>query len=311
MTVSNPPLASTRPIARRAKPLVAVLALALATGLAACGGSSSSGDRPAVLTPASLANIAARTTAKGGVKISLDQTTSLGSGGAIPTTAVGRFDTKTKRGEMTITTDLSSIRGGGSLPSGAGKQHVILDGFTFYMNSPLFSSILPDGKKWLKIDLDKVGKSIGIDFGALTRGGQDPTQALQYLKAASGDVTKVGTETVRGEPTTRYKATIDFNKVADAAPAGQRAAIRTSMKQIIKLAGTSTAPMEVWIGDDGVVRRMTDTIKTNIAGEHAEITQRIELFDFGTKVDDVQIPPAGQTVDASDLGGSGSGGLLG
>ncbi|MEA2155508.1 MAG: hypothetical protein QOE11_1648 [Solirubrobacteraceae bacterium] len=282
-----------------------VALLAAATGLAACGGSSS--DQPSVLTPASLANIASKTTAKGGVRMSMDQTTSLGSGGSIPISAVGLFDSKSKRGEMTMTMDLSSVPGGESLPSGANKQHVILDGFKFYMSSPLFASELPAGKKWLKIDLAKIGKSVGIDFNALTRGaGQDPTQALQYLKAASGDVTKVGTETVRGASTTRYKATIDFDKVADAAPAGQRDAIRRSMKQITKLAGTSTAPMEVWIGDDGTVRRMTDKIATNIGGRHSTTTQRIELYDFGTKVD-VKIPSASETVDASDLGGSGSG----
>jgi len=280
--------------------------LALAAGLTACGDATSNSD--AVLTPASLANIASRTTAKGGVRMSMDQTMNLGGQGSIPTKAEGVFDTKTKRGEMTMTMDLSAIPGGDQLPAGSGKQHVILDGFTFYMNSPLFSSMLPNGKKWLKLDLNKLGKSVGIDFSSLTQGaGQDPTQSLNYLKAASGDVTKVGTEDVRGEPTTHYKATIDFNKVPDSAPADQRDAMRRSIKQIIRLAGASTAPMEIWIDKDGIVRRMSTNIATKIGGLRGTIKQRMELYDFGTKVD-VQIPDSSETVDAGDLGGSSGGG---
>jgi hypothetical protein len=283
--------------------------LALATGLSACGAASD--NSTAVLTPASLANIASKTTAKGGVRMTMDQTMSLGSEGAIPTRAEGVFDTKTKRGEMTMTMDLSAISGGDQLPAGAGREHVILDGLTFYMSSPLFSANLPAGKKWLKLDLDKLGKSVGIDFGSLTQGaGQDPTQSLNYLKAASGDVTKVGSENVRGEPTTHYKATIDFNRVPDSAPADQRAAMRKSIRQIIKLAGASTAPMEVWIDKDGIVRRMSTTIATKIGGQRGTIRQRMELYDFGTKVD-VQVPDASQTVDAGDLGGSSGGGIFG
>jgi hypothetical protein len=68
--------------------------------------------------------------------------------------------------------------------------------------------------------------------------------------------------------------------------------------------------MGVWIGDDGVVRRMADTITTKIAGERATIRQRIELYDFGTKVD-VKVPSARESVDITKLGGAlGAGGGL-
>lgn len=285
---------------RRLLPALAFVAIGL--GLAGCGDSADSSGGVAILSAQALANIADKTTAKGGVRMTMEQTMSLGSQGTVPSTAQGVFDSKTKRGEMTMSMDLSSLPGAGALGGGASKQHIILDGLTIYMSFPALTSDLPSGKKWLKLDLQKVGKEAGFDLSSLMQGGsQDPTQSLQYLKAASGDVTKVGTESVRGEPTTHYKATIDFNKVPDAFPAGQRAAMRRSIKQIIRLAGTSTAPMEVWIGDDGVVRRMADTITTKIAGERATIRQRIELYDFGTKVD-VKIPPARESVDLGRLG---------
>jgi hypothetical protein len=291
--------------------LSALALLAIAFGLVACGERSDSSGGVATLSAQALANVADKTTAKGGVRMSIEQTMSLPGAGSIPSTAQGVFDSKTNRGEMTLSMDLSSLPGAGGLGGGASKQRMIFDGLTFYMSFPALADSLPGGKKWLKIDLAKFGKQAGIDLGALMQGGgQDPTQSLQYLKAASGDVTKVGTETVRGAPTTHYTATIDFNKVPDAFPADKRAAIRRSTKQIIRLAGSSTAPMEVWIGDDGVLRRMADTITTNIAGERATIKQRIELYDFGTKVD-VKIPSARESVDASDLGAGLSGALNG
>jgi hypothetical protein len=288
--------------------LSALALLAAAAGIAACGESSDGGGGVAVLSPRALASVADKTTATGGLHMTLDQTMTIPGEGTIPTHAEGSFDTRARRGEITTTTDLSSVAGAGDLRAAASEQHVILDGLTFYMTSPVLAESFPAGKKWLKLDIGKLGKQAGIDFGALTQSGQDPTQALQYLRAASGDIVKVGAETVRGEPTTHYRATIDFDKVADAAPADQRAAIRRSIRQIVRLAGTSRAPMEVWIGEDGLARRLTDRITTKIAGRRSTITQRIELYDFGAKVD-VQIPRASETLDAANLGAALAGAL--
>jgi len=171
--------------------------------------------------------------------------------------------------------------------------------------------VLPSGKKWLKFDLAKAGKEIGVDFSTLTQGAnQDPTQTLQYLKAAGGSVTRVGTETVRGTSTTHYKATVDFEKVPDTAPADERAAMRKSIQQIIKLSGTKTVPIEVWVGDDGIARRIVSSYGSNVGGERTTVKQRIEMYDFGAKID-VKIPPGSETFDFSQLGdllqGAGSG----
>jgi hypothetical protein len=285
--------------------VLALVVALLAPALAACGSdektAKDSGLSGGVLSAKDLALVADKTTDKGSFRLSLAQTMSLGDQGTIPATATGAFDTATKRGEMTMSMDLSNIPGGDALGGGASKQKMIFDGLTFYMSSPALSGALPGAKKWMKIDLQDIGSQLGLDFGALTQGAsQDPTQALEYLKGASGDVTKVGTEDVRGEPTTHYKATIDFTKVADAAPADQRAALRKTMRQIVKLSGTKTAPMEVWVGDDGLVRRYASTIVGETAGQRTKVTQRIELYDFGTKVD-VKIPPASETMDIGDL----------
>lgn len=302
-------------VAGRSLALVAALTFAFA--LSACGSAKKPGFQAGTLSAKDLATVADKTSAIGGARIAMQQTMKLGSQGTLPSSVTGVVDVANRRGEMTASTDVGGLARAGSGDGGKLDEDIVFDGLTLYMKSVAFDQLLPAGKHWLKLDLDKLGQQVGIDMSALTQGSSgDPTQVLQYLKAASGDVTRVGTETVRGEPTAHYKATVDFNKLPDAVPAGQRAAMRTSIRQVIKLSGSSTAPMEVWIGDDGIARRIVDTITTNIAGQTAKITQRVELYDFGTKVD-VTIPSADDTYDMSKLGGlsqgdsAGAGGLFG
>ena len=290
-------------VPRRLLAALSVLAIAIAVG--ACGeAATDSGARDtAVLTPAALTTVANKTTAKGGARMSLEQTMTFPGMGTFPLKAEGVIDAKARRGELTMTMDPPAISGAEDIDADTFEQHMIIDGLTMYMSSPLLAENFPSGKKWLKLDLGELGKQAGVDMAGLmqTGGGQDPTQSLQYLKAASGDIVKVGQESVRGEPTTHYKGTVDFNRVARAVPPAQRAAVSKTMKQIVRLAGTSKAPMEVWIGDDGLLRRMTTKMSMRMEGRTMTMAQRIEMYDFGTKVD-VKIPRPSETIDASKLG---------
>ncbi len=124
---------------------------------------------------------------------------------------------------------------------------------------------------------------------------------MQMLKAVSGEVEKVGDEDVRGVSTTHYRATIDFDKYPLAVPAANRAAVRKSIDSLIKLTGTRTVPVDVWVDGDAVVRRFAQTTRMNVPGAgRMQMKQTIELYDFGTKVD-VQAPPAREVQDLSEL----------
>jgi hypothetical protein len=260
-----------------------------------------------VLSPEAVARAADKTAAKGGVRVAIDQTITLPGQSPIAMSGTGLFDPKAQRGHMTL--DLSKIPGLPNDISANATQEFIFEHFTMYMRSPLFAAELPKGKHWLKIDVMKAGKAAGIDLGAVAQQGQDPTQALRYLNAASGDVKRIGKETVRGVATTHYKATIDFKRYADSVPAKDRASVRRTVTQMIKLSGDSTFPMEVWIGKDGVVRRLRQRIRTLVApGIRGTIDQRIDLFDFGARVA-VKLPPASDTQDVTDLAGQGVDGL--
>jgi len=73
-------------------------------------------------------------------------------------------------------------------------------GTTLYMHSPLLSGTT--GKPWIKLDLQKLGKSEGLDMNsAMSTGGSDPTQMLSYLNAASDSIDRVGMQVVRVSPT--------------------------------------------------------------------------------------------------------------
>ncbi|MEV4423138.1 hypothetical protein AB0L40_24640 [Patulibacter sp. NPDC049589] len=299
--------------------LAVIAALAATPLLAGCGGdddaartttattaadTATTGRIGSGATAANLVEASNRTTQLGGMRIALKQQIDAGGEGSFSSTAAGEVDPKAQTGSMVL--DMSGIPG---LPAGAGKQEVRFKGFVSYMRSSLFSSQLPQGKSWIRIDLGKASKSLGIDLGSLGAGGagsSDPTQALQYLKAATGDIETVGKEDVRGEPTTHYRATIDYARYPSLAKPADRAAAKAGVEQLIKLSGSRTSPMEVWVDGDGRVRRIRQTVGTQLTpGKKATITQDYELYDFGHQVD-VQLPPDSEVQDLTDLAGDAS-----
>ena len=55
--------------------------------------------------------------------------------------------------------------------------------------------------------------------------------------------------------------------------------------------------MEVWVGDDDLVRRFRQKLTLAIAGAPTAIEQQ---FDFGTKVD-IDVPADDEVADLTDL----------
>ena len=86
--------------------------------------------------------------------------------------------------------------------------------------SPWRTSKIPTfSKPWLKVNLAQAASAAGIpglSSLASNPASTDPSQLLQYLRAVSGTVTKVGSESVNVVQTTRYHAQIDLDRVPDA-----------------------------------------------------------------------------------------------
>jgi hypothetical protein len=235
-----------------------------------------------------VAQAATKTVNSGSVAVAMTGKVSA-AGQEVPLHGEGVFDLKAKRGRLTMTT---------SVPGQAAvRVEEIMDGLVLYMRSDAFAAALPDGKKWLKIDLVAAGRKTGIDMSQLEQlsGGGDPTQFLAYL-AKAGNVKKVGTEDINGTPTTHYHATIDFEKLAGSA--GSAAA---SVRQIEKFTGQKTMPTDIWIDGSQRVRRQTVAISVK-QPVPVEVDLTIDFKRFGVPVD-VHAPAADETADAADLSG--------
>lgn len=260
------------------------LPLLLASTLAAgCGG--------ATIDP--VARAADATQKAGSEKVSMTATMRL-AGQTIRMTGAGAFDSASRRGELGLDV---------VVPGRAGKTHIdeILDRSVIYMKPPKeVTRQLPGGKAWLKLDLQKAGSELGVNFQQLAQINQgDPSQMLQYLRASSGGVRKLGTESVRGVQTTRYEAVIDLEKVPKVAPQGERPQVRRAVDRLIQLTGVRKYPMEVWVDADDLVRRMRLALRFPTLGD-SSLSLTADLYGFGTPVE-AKPPPADQVLDIANL----------
>jgi hypothetical protein len=260
----------------------------MALALAACGGGGGG-----ALSVDPVAEAATKTAKAGGEHADFQARVELPSiGSSFTMTGSGDFDNAKHIGRMSV--DFSGD------PQISGKGEEVLKGTVIYMRFPFFENRLPGGKRWLKIDLQKAGRSVGIDFNALMQSSNgDPAQMLRYLEAASRGVHKVGTETVAGASTTHYKAVIDFDKLAQTRPNE-----KSSIRRIEQLTGVKLVPVEAWIDGEHYVRKLTQTMTMRLPpqGTTMKMTTTYELSDFGKHVS-VALPPDDQVFDASNLAG--------
>jgi hypothetical protein len=167
-----------------------------------------------------------------------------------------------------------------------------------YMHSPLFAAAL-HGKQWMKLDMAKLERANGVNLNALTTtGSNDPTEMLQTLESESDSLQNLGGATVRGVPTVHYRAVIDLAKAAQNAPAAVRAAVKKSDARLVAMLGTDKMPMDVWIGQDKLVRRIAYRMAIPVAatGGTMKMDVQLDLFDFGVPVH-VTAPPAREVAE--------------
>jgi hypothetical protein len=185
-------------------------------------------------------------------------------GQKIAMTGEGDFDNASHAGTMEVHAKVAGVDV---------QIDEVLSGTSIYLRSPLLAAAMPAGKTWMRLDLQKLGKSQGVDLSALL--AQNPTQTFSQLQS-SGHVTKVGDETIDGTDTTHYRGRLDL----------------TELKQF---AGATAQPYDVWIGkDDGYVHR----IETGFSAGQQSITTTMDFSDFGKDVT-VTVPPQSETFEAT------------
>jgi hypothetical protein len=259
-----------------------LLALVLALAASACGSSEpTAGEAPqdAVVLAASKTNGAGTYKADIAAKMEL-------AGQSMDMSGTGAFDAEKKQGQVSYTMNL------------AGQDIDMEMVFAFpviYMHFPAEMGPLPGGKTWVKMDLEKFGRQAGLDFGELMQAGQsDPSQGLDYLRGVT-DVQAVGDEDVRGVPTTHYTGVVDLRSLGAENPE-----LKAQLDQLVERSGISRVPVEVWIDDNGFVRRMKQTLEGQSSGLQMNMTMTTDLYDFGTDVS-VEAPPADEVVDFQEI----------
>jgi len=242
-----------------------------------------------------------RTQDAGGAKVALTVGVD-SSQGSFSMSANGVVD----KGQADITADLSQF--------GSVELRYLQEGGdpVVYVNAPGLTTLIPGGKPWVRLDLQQAAKSAGVDLNqVLSQAAQNPADVLALLQSV-GSVQTVGTETVDGVQTTHYEATVDLAKAAD--QVGEPA--RTMVQNLIDRGGPSSIPVDVWIGDDGLVRKATVDETVSHGGESATVHLTLGLSDYGTAVN-VTAPPSDQTLDLTALvsqfaqAGSGGAGIFG
>jgi LppX/LprAFG-like lipoprotein len=159
------------------------------------------------------------------------------------------------------------------------QMMTISDDTTAYVSSDAFDS-LPEGKKWMELDLSSAVKGAGPAGPA--SGG--PEEGLKLLEKVQ-DSEVVGTEDIRGVPTTHYHGTPP-----------------TSDEVFGVKVDTSKPSIDVWIDAQGRIRRTQIATTTSVgdSGDSAATKMTMDFVEFG-RVPKIELPPADEVFNATKL----------
>jgi hypothetical protein len=254
--------------------------LALALVAAGCGSGGSLALDP-------VASAADRTLDKGTGRFALQTAFTLPLLGRTTVSGEGSFDNAKQA--MDVTLNVNGL--GAGMPTSV-ELRLLQQAMYVQLEGLPAGRQLPNGKNWVKVDLERALKKLGVDLANLGV-GQSPTGVLAQLRGST-NTQKVGTETIDGVRTTHYRGTVDVRDALDQATAEDRKTLQRLLDEA-KAHGvdaTSTT-FDVWVGDDGLVRRLTQRV-----GSVGHLT--MTFSDYGEPVH-IEAPAADATVDLSDL----------
>lgn len=234
-------------------------------------------------------------------------------------TGEGAFDRASDRASFSV--DMSSFAkllggflGGFGAMGGAGPQQlpdfedpagwkieVIQDGDVGYVRFPALDERLPEGKSWIRAEEGDTGT--GFELEELEGFAQtDPREVLEALRGVTSDIETVGTEELRGETVTHYRALIDPAELAEKAPQGTQEKAQSLVDELTSQSGMEKVPLDVWLDETGLVRKLSLDISATDPGTSLESDASLafELWDYDQPVA-IELPLASEVVDASDV----------
>jgi ABC-type molybdate transport system substrate-binding protein len=196
---------------------------------------------------------------------------------------------------------LTSVNGEGSIDFSGNRMKLVVPnaekaeerqfGRQLYVLLPEQAAPMLGGKQWVKLDLDTVGSKSADPFNLYA---YEPRQLVTALTAVH-DASLVGSEQVRDTHTTHFTGTVDTAGVASSG-AGP-----TFVKAFRAATKNAATPVDVWLDDEGLVRKMSFALPPAgaPAGNRAQAT--VELYDFGTADVSFAEPPSTKVATPTDL----------
>jgi len=296
---------------------LAALALALVTGCGGSGGTAAVDGEP--ISFQELTRSASTSADATSGRFAFDMTMSFpGSDEPFAFSGEGAFDAKSERASFSM--DMSSLASllGGLFAGMAGpnaegapdfddpsawKIEAVQDGTVSYVRFPALDQQLPAGKSWIRSD-SRTADGQGFDvsqFDQFTT--NDPRELLAFLQGVSGEIETVGSEALRGAQTTHYRATIDPREYAKLVSPDKQQELESLVEQMAAQAGLGEIPVDVWLDESGLVRKLTMAFSATQPGtsEHSDVSMTFELYDYGDRVD-IDLPPESEVIDASAVG---------
>ena len=152
----------------------------------------------------------------------------------------------------------------------------IADGTKSYTSSSVLDSI-PEGKKWIEIDVPSAPSKTGAPPA------NGPKEGLKILESVE-EAEKIGEEDIDGVPTTRYRGTFPH--------AEEVFGVKVDV---------SEPEVEVWIDAQERVRRMRVSLKSAVSGVANSATttdMTIDYESFG-RVPEIEVPPADEVLNGT------------
>ena len=275
---------------------------ALCLGMAGCGAEQAARDVKEAVDP--VAEAAEKTVASGGARLAGDVTMRLPEG-ELPMVLSGAASFEEDR--VAIELDfpgripgLSQARTDRAREEAGFPLRQVSDGDVAYMSDgTIREKGAKEGIVWVRVDLGEIDGEAGTDLANFSQISEaNPEKMLQFRRVA-GDAREVGTETIDGARTTKWRADLDLARYPDTVAEEDREAAQRTVDLLRREWGSTKQPTTVWIDDRGLIRRERLRLPMVIEGESVTAIMVLDLLDVGEPVD-VALPDENQVYDVTD-----------
>ena len=232
------------------------------------------------------------------VRMTMTMPAAVDGGGTMELSGVQGWDPAV----MDVTMKGSALTAGD--PDAPSQIRMIMLDNVMYMDMGAKQAAEMDGKRWMKMDFAAMAEASGDAemqkqmTAGLEDMNQNPADQLALL-LESGNIDRVGSETVNGEKAERYKGKITMEDImasnknsVDALGADERDELLKSMKSS-EFKGFDT---EIWVNEDDLPVRMVVGMKT----PQGTMNMTADYSDYGAKAE-VEAPPAKDTLDLMEM----------